>query len=222
MSSLPILFQDEWLVAIDKPAGFLVHPSDSPRPDDQVAMKILRDQLGKKIHVIHRLDQPTSGVLLFALDKYPARKLRQAFEKRRVEKIYHAVVHGHPEKRSWDCEIPLQKSTDAPEKPSRTSFKTLKLLQRQLALVEANPQTGRFHQIRKHLLHNGHPIVGDFRYRDTEQCLATGKELGIGTRMLLQAKSLTFTHPVTGIQIDIEAPVDSAINKVTQTRNPLL
>lgn len=221
MNSLPILFQDEWLVAIDKPAGVLVHPSDTPRPDDQVAMKILRDQLGgKMIHVIHRLDQPTSGVVLFALDKFSAKKLRQAFEKRLVEKNYLAVIHGHPARPSWNCDIPLRKFDNAPEKPSLTSFKTLELLEEQLALVEAKPQTGRFHQIRKHLVQGGHPIVGDFRYRDTELCLATGEKLEIGTRMLLQAKSLTFTHPVTELLVRIEAPVDSSINKVIQTRNP--
>ena len=85
MTSLPIFFQDEWLVAIDKPPGVLVHPSDQPKPGVLVAMKIFRDQVGEKIHVIHRLDQPTSGVLIFTTDRGAARKILQDFEKRRTK-----------------------------------------------------------------------------------------------------------------------------------------
>ncbi|MDC0318763.1 pseudouridine synthase, partial [Akkermansiaceae bacterium] len=96
MTPLSILFQDEWLVAIDKPPGFLVHPSDQPKSDDLVAMKILRDQIEKNIRVIHRLDQPTSGVVIFATNCSAARKLRKDFEKRRVKKRYLAMIHGHP------------------------------------------------------------------------------------------------------------------------------
>ena len=111
MTSLPILFQDEWLVAIDKPPGVLVHPSDQPKPDDLVAMKILRDQVGEKIHVIHRLDQPTSGVLIFATDRGAARKIRQDFEKRRIKKRYLAMVHGRPSTDRWTCRAPLKKTS---------------------------------------------------------------------------------------------------------------
>jgi tRNA pseudouridine65 synthase len=216
VTSLPILFQDEWLVAIDKPAGQLVHPSDHPKPDDLVAMKILRDQIGQNIHVIHRLDQPTSGVVLFALDKYPAKKLRQAFEKRHVEKTYLAIVHGHPTRPSWDCDLSLRKSEDAPEKPAFTAFKTLSHLAHDLTLIEAKPHSGRFHQIRRHLLHCGHPIVGDFRYLDEADCHLLGEKLGIGTRMLLQAKSLTLIHPVTKEPLTIAAPTDLLIERLAK------
>ncbi|MCH1497435.1 MAG: pseudouridine synthase, partial [Akkermansiaceae bacterium] len=88
MILLSILFQDEWLVAIDKPPGFLVHPSDQPTSEDLVSMKILRDQIEERIRVIHRLDQPTSGVVIFATNRGAARKLREDFEKRRVKKRY--------------------------------------------------------------------------------------------------------------------------------------
>lgn len=216
MTSLPILFQDEWLVAINKPAGQLVHPSDHPKPDDLVAMKILRDQIGQNIHVIHRLDQPTTGVVLFALDKYPAKKLRQSFEKRRVEKTYLAIVHGHPSHSSWDCDLPLRKSEDAPEKSALTSFKTLAHLAHDLALIEAKPHSGRFHQIRRHLLHCRHPIVGDFRYLNEADCHLLGEQLGIGTRMLLQAKSLTLIHPITKEPLTIEAPTDPLIDRLAK------
>jgi tRNA pseudouridine65 synthase len=216
VTSLPILFQDEWLVAIDKPAGYLVHPAEDPRPDDLVAMKILRDQLEKTIHVIHRLDQPTSGVVLFALDKYPAKKLRQAFEKRRVEKSYLAVVQGHPICPSWECEIPLRKTKDTPEKAAKTTFQVLDRLPGELSVIEARPHTGRFHQIRRHLVHGGHPIVGDFRYLEEDRCHAVGEKLGIGTRMLLQAKSLNLIHPITRAPLSIEAVTDPLIVEVAK------
>ena len=208
MTSLPILFQDEWLVAIDKPPGVLVHPSDQPKPDDLVAMKILRDQVGEKIHVIHRLDQPTSGVLIFATDRGAARKIRQDFEKRRIKKRYLAMVHGRPSTDRWTCRAPLKKTPEAPKRSAETSFRVLERERPQIALVEAIPNSGRFHQIRRNLLYSGHPIIGDFRYQHYNICKEAGERLGIGTRMLLQAKSLEFEHPITKNQLTIEAPED--------------
>ena len=208
MTSLPILFQDEWLVAIDKPPGVLVHPSDQPKPDDLVAMKILRDQVGEKIHVIHRLDQPTSGVLIFATDRGAARKIRQDFEKRRIKKRYLAMVHGRPSTDRWTCRAPLKKTPEAPKRSAETSFRVLERERPQIALVEAIPNSGRFHQIRRNLLYSGHPIIGDFRYQHYNICKEAGERLGIGTRMLLQAKSLEFQHPITKNQLTIEAPED--------------
>ena len=216
MISLSILFQDEWLVAIDKPPGFLVHPSDHPKADDLVAMKILRDQIEEKIRVIHRLDQPTSGVVVFATNRGAARKLREDFEKRRVKKRYLAMVHGHPSKEKWTCHTPLKKTPDAPEKTARTSFRVLEKKTQQLTLIEAFPHSGRFHQIRRHLVGSGHPIVGDFRYRDHNLCKEFGEKLGIGTRMLLQAKSLEFCHPITQVRLVIEAPIDPCIKHLAK------
>ena len=214
MTSLPILFQDEWLIVIDKPPGVLVHPSDQPKPDDFVAMKILRDQVGEKIHVIHRLDRPTSGVLIFATDRGAARKLRKDFEKRRIKKRYLAMVHGHPPTDSWTCRTPLKKTPEAPKRSAETSFRVLEEKTHQLALVEAIPNSGRFHQIRRHLLYSGHPIIGDFRYQHYNICKEAGERLGIGTRMLLQAKSLEFRHPITKNQLTIEAPTDPYLVKI--------
>jgi tRNA pseudouridine65 synthase len=149
VTPLSILFQDEWLVAIDKPPGFLVHPSDQPKSDDLVAMKILRDQIEKNIRVIHRLDQPTSGVVIFATNCSAARKLRKDFEKRRVKKRYLAMIHGHPSREEWICQAPLKKNPDSPEKPAETFFRVLEKQAQQLAFIEAFPNSGRFHQIRR-------------------------------------------------------------------------
>lgn len=216
MTSLPILFRDEWLIAVDKPPGVLVHPSDDPQCGDQVAMKILRDQISEKIHVVHRLDQPTSGVLLFATDRRAARKIRQGFEKRAILKKYLALVHGHPSRENWTCRVRLRKTPEAAEKTAETSFRVLRKTTRDLSLVEASPHSGRFHQIRRHLIEAGHPIVGDFRYQDFDHCMATGDRLAIGTRMLLQAKSLEFQHPITGDSTMIKAPTDPHIARLTK------
>ncbi len=205
---LNILYQDEWLIAVDKPAGQLVHPAEQPQDDDLVTMKILRNQIQQEVHVIHRLDRPTSGVLLFAINDRAAKKIRQDFEKRKIEKIYHAVVLGHPALSSWTCRIPLQKNADSPLLEAETEFTVLKMICEQSSLIEARPKTGRFHQIRRHLLHANHPIIGDYRYLGIERCDQLGKEFAIGTRMLLQAKALKFEHPFLKKEILIEAPPD--------------
>jgi tRNA pseudouridine65 synthase len=102
----------------------------------------------------------------------------------------------------------LKKTPEAPKRSAETSFKVLEKERPQIALVEAIPNSGRFHQIRRHLLHSGHPIIGDFRYQHYNICKEAGERLGIGTRMLLQAKSLEFRHPITKNQLRIEAPED--------------
>ena len=209
--ALDILFQDEWLVAVDKPAGQLVHPAEVPQEGDEVTMKILRDQIGKRVNTLHRLDRPTAGVLLFATDETAARALRRAFDAREIKKIYWAVTIGCPEEEAWICYDPIQKEEGAPSREAKTVFRRLADLGDGLGLVEARPETGRFHQIRRHLLAAGTPILGDYRYSGIERCDALGAKHGTGTRMLLQAKVLEFTHPITKVRVMVEAPVDPLI-----------
>lgn len=211
---LSILYEDEWIIAVDKPAGQLVHPSGDPRPEDEVTMKILRDQIGRRVRVAHRLDRPTSGVLLFALEDTAEKALREAFSARRIEKTYWAIVDGRPGDSEWVCEAPLAKDPDSEPQPARTEFRLLETLRHDLSLVEARPITGRFHQIRKHLLGAGLPIVGDYRYAGAERSDALGGLLGTGTRMLLQSRRLGLVHPCTGEPLLIEAPPDPAIERI--------
>ncbi len=221
MTPLSILYQDEFLVAIDKPAGMIVHPGREPEGPEWIAMKRLRDQLGRRVFPIHRLDRPTSGVLLFALDKQTAALAQQAFELRKVVKIYHAIVCGEAPQ-EWICETPLQTHPEGPLLPAQTSFKRLNVSPAfsfpaepalVLTLLKAVPMTGRFHQIRRHLLEAGIPIVGDFRYAGRERSYELGEILGTGTRMLLQSKVLELRHPVTGEPLKIEAPADADFRK---------
>jgi tRNA pseudouridine65 synthase len=228
MSSLPVLFEDESLVAIDKPAGMLVHPGREPEEPEWIAMKRLRDQLGRPVFPVHRLDRPTSGVLLFALDKKTAGLAQQAFETRAVTKIYHAVVCGITPP-DWTCDTPLRTQPEDAPLAAQTHFERLQVTPEaffaadpalRLSLIMAHPSTGRFHQIRRHLLESGFPIAGDFRYAGMNASYRLCEILDIGTRMLLQAKTLTFTHPHSGKNLHIEAPADPEFLKCFPDRPP--
>jgi tRNA pseudouridine65 synthase len=212
-----ILYQDDGLVAIDKPPGMIVHPGREAEGPEWVAMKRVRDLLGRQVYPVHRLDRPTSGVLLFALDLESCARVQQFFEKRQVEKTYLAVVEGIAPER-WTCEAPLQRVAEEPSQPAKTDFERLavapagsfgQLPELSLSLLKVIPYTGRYHQIRRHLLEAGHPIVGDFRYAGAERSFELGEVLGTGTRMLLQAKSLLLPHPNTGAPFEITAPADA-------------
>ena len=219
---LRVLYEDQWLIAVDKPAGQMVHPADVPREDDQVTMKILRDQIGRHVFPIHRLDRPTTGVLLFAKDKVVARPLHLALEKHEFQKTYFAVIYGEHENIVWDCYEPLKKNENSPSKEAHTTFRVLKqyehpalcsLPTKVISLIEVLPHSGRYHQIRRHLLHVGTPIVGDYRYAGIGISDMLGECLGTGTRMLLQAKELKINHPVTHDELIIESPMDEFILK---------
>ncbi len=213
-----ILFRDEVLIAVNKPSGHLVHPSDAPQEDDLVVMKRLRDQIGMHVNPIHRLDRPTSGVLLFGLNATATKKMCAQFQNGEITKKYLAVVKGIPTEREWECREPVRKQEKALPRDAYTSFKCLyterhERLGNTLSLIEATPHTGRHHQIRKHLLHQGYPIIGDYFYAGISHSDQHGEALGTGTRMLLQAKSLSFTHPITKEHLIIQAPLDEMIAK---------
>lgn len=217
--ALDILYQDEWLVAVNKPAGHMVHPADTPQPDDLVTMKILRDQLGQHIHTIHRIDRPTCGLLIFGLEPVATKQLQRDFENRKVSKTYVAVIEGKPEGSNWVCEEAIQKTEDAPFKDARTSFELqasieIPELSLWLSLVEAKPETGRHHQIRRHLSQAGHAIVGDYRYAGIERSTELTSALDLNERMLLQAKSLAFTHPIDGSAQCISCPTEPLIQRL--------
>jgi tRNA pseudouridine65 synthase len=216
MHPLTVIYQDDFLVAIDKPAGMLVHPGSEPEGPEWIAMKRLRDQLERPVFPVHRLDRPTSGVLLFALDKQTAGLAQQAFELRKVMKEYHAIVCGISPI-EWVCGSPLRKNPEDSLLAAETRFERLMISPEscfpgdstlRLSLLKATPRTGRFHQIRRHLLEVGMPVVGDFRYAGQERSFELGGILGTGTRMLLQAKSLELRHPRSGELLRIEAPED--------------
>lgn len=206
---LNIIYADDWFCAVDKPAGQLVHPADNPQEGDEVTMKILRDQLGQQVYNVHRIDRPTTGVLLFGTDRDAARALHRALEAHAVRKTYLAIVYGQPPAAEWLCDTPLQKDEAAPLREALTSFRLLEThAQHSIHLLECVPESGRFHQIRRHLASQDLPIVGDYRYAGIELSDRLGEMLGTGSRMLLQSRSLQFDHPITGEKVTITAPDD--------------
>ena len=215
-----ILYQDDYLVAVDKPAGLLVHRTGLDAGETQFALQLLRDQLGRPVWPAHRLDKGTSGVLLFALDADTARQLGQAFEAPDlVQKTYLAVVRGwppadgqvdHPLKRLADDARPGRDEVQA----AQTRYRTLEHYELPLpqggfpttrcALVELQPLTGRRHQLRRHLKHISHPIIGDATHGKGALNRAVAGLLGV-QRLWLQALRLELRHPVMGSPLRIEA-----------------
>jgi tRNA pseudouridine65 synthase len=218
---LTILYQDEHLVAVDKPAGLLVHRSPVDRRERRFALQMVRDQIGRRVYPVHRLDRPTSGVLLFCLSPEIAGKMAARFREGKVSKQYLAVVRGtlpaegridHPVKKIHDGKTG---GTTADKAASAvTDFRRLATCELPVAvdryptsrysLAALWPRTGRRHQLRLHMRHLRHPIIGDTRYgtgahnrffRSAFSC----------HRLLLMAKELVFRHPVLGETVRIAA-----------------
>lgn len=219
---LPILYQDAHLLAVDKPAGLLVHRSALDDADTRSAAQLLREQIQRPVHAVHRLDKGTSGVLLFALDARTARALGQAWATHAVRKHYVAMVRGWPAD-TGTIDHPLRRLDDDARgprgqsaQPARTHFRTLERLALPLpdrdfehtrcARIELTPETGRRHQLRRHCKHMAHPIIGDATHGKGALNRSVAALLGV-QRLWLHAQVLCLNHPVSGAPLAIEAPV---------------
>ena len=222
---LPILYRDEHIVVIDKPANLLVHRSEIDRHETRFAIQILRDQIGQWVWPAHRLDRGTSGVLLFGLNPESTRLLGQQFESGQVEKRYLAVVRGHPAEQG-SIDHPLSRQRDDYEfhgeassqtaQEALTHFRRLATIElpveidrypsSRYALLELEPVTGRRHQIRRHLKHIAHPIIGDSSYGKGRHNRYFAEQLACH-RLLLACTELSFQHPCNGDRLKIKAPV---------------
>ncbi|HKI60182.1 MAG TPA: tRNA pseudouridine(65) synthase TruC [Mariprofundaceae bacterium] len=231
---MEILFKDQWLVAINKPAGLLVHRSMIDRHETRFAVQILRDQIGQHVYPVHRLDKPTSGVLLFALNSDIARAMGEQFSDRSTCKTYLAVVRGYcdeSERIDYPLKEELDRKSDAradQEKPAQeavTSYNRLATVELPYAvgryetarysLVELIPETGRKHQLRRHMKHVFHPVVGDTTHGDGKQNQFFRDHFDCH-RLLLASTSLTFDHPVSGEQTTIHAGLDAPFNAIIE------
>jgi len=229
---LEILYEDEHIVVVNKPSGLLVHKSMIDRHETRYAMKILRNQLGKWVYPVHRLDKPTSGVLLFALSKESARELSEQFKAHTIEKSYVTVVRGyvseygrveHPlvEKLDKIADKDASESKEAQE--ALTEYKCLAQVELEASvgrydtvrysLVHLFPKTGRKHQLRRHMKHMNHHMLGDTKYGRGEHNKFIRNEYGVH-RLLLHADSLSFFHPVSGERITCRAPLDETFVKL--------
>ena len=216
---LPLLYEDQWLAVVNKPAGLMVHDSKLARGEDDFLADRLREQLGKPIFLIHRLDRATSGCLLLAFDRESASVLGKTLMGGEVEKDYLAVCRGWPAEDAFTVDHDLDGGPGKPvKKQAITHFQ--KLLEGELpipsagfptsryALLRCQPQTGRFRQIRRHLKHVSHHLIGDTSHGDGRHNRAF-RMAGIH-RMLLHAQALSFVHPGTGEAMRVDAPADAA------------
>lgn len=244
-TALRVLYADDALAVIDKPAGLMVHDSALARGETDFAANRLRAQFGKPIFLVHRLDRATSGCLLLAFDRDTASKLgkmlmsrdkedafekaafeksafeKAAFEKAAFEKDYLAVCRGWPE-HTFEIDHDLDGGPGKPlKKPAITRFERIATTELALpstgfetsryALLRAQPETGRFRQIRRHLKHVSHHLIGDTSHGDGRHNRSF-RMLGIH-RMLLHAQRLAFVHPHSGERIDAQAPLDAQFAK---------
>ncbi len=221
MPALDILYHDEHLVAINKPHGLLVHQSSIARDATEFALQLLRDQLNRHVYPAHRLDRKTGGVLLFALSKDIEKLMQQQFYENRVDKKYFAIVRGHTPAEQ-EIDYPLRKENGTLQ-DAFTRYKTFAQAELDVplgnhptsrySLVEANPQTGRMHQLRKHFSHIFHPIIGDRTHGCNKQNKLFKERWELDT-MMLHASQLSFTHPVTQSSTQIQAPLQDEFLRV--------
>jgi tRNA pseudouridine65 synthase len=222
---LDILYRDDHLIAVHKPSGLLVHRTNLDRHETRFAVQLLRDQIGQRVYPVHRLDKGTSGVLLFALDPDIGREVSGQFEQQEVAKKYLAVVRGRPAeageidhalvKRCDDYEW-TPESESAPPQPAVTRYRRLATCElpyevdryptSRYALVELEPLTGRRHQLRRHLKHIAHPIIGDATYGKGKHNRLFQTLFGCH-RMLLANLELQVRHPVTDETLTLTAPL---------------
>lgn len=220
---LEILYQDEYIVAVNKPHGLLVHQSPIARDAEEFALQILRNQLNKMVYPSHRLDRKTSGILVFALDKATDRIMQQKFQNREVEKKYWALVRGFaPAEMTIDYAL---KREDETLQDAITHFKSLEYFELDMpfgkhktsrySLIEAIPETGRMHQLRKHFAHIFHPIIGDRPHGCNKQNKFWLENFKMNT-MLLHACELSFEHPYTNETVIIKATISDEFKRALE------
>jgi tRNA pseudouridine65 synthase len=216
-AALAILHEDQAIVVVAKPSGLLVHRTDQA-PDDQVVLQLARDATGgAHLYPVHRLDRGASGVLVLARSSEAARVLHVQFEDGHAEKRYLALVRGTPPD-AGIIDHPIPRREDGPRVPAVTEFRRLATItteivdragqsrQQTYSLVEARPRSGRRHQVRRHLKHVGHPLLGDVHYGKSEHNRLARARYGL-ERLALHARSLAFDHPTTGARVCFEAPL---------------
>ncbi|HET8871055.1 MAG TPA: pseudouridine synthase [Aquabacterium sp.] len=221
---LPILYLDESLVVIHKPSGWLVHRTGLDAGETRFVVQTLRDQLGQMVFPVHRLDKGTSGVLVMALSSAVAREIAHCFEQHQVSKSYLAMVRGWPLD-EFVVDHPLKPDdapTDASAQDAVTHFRRAARLElpvpvdrypsTRVTLVEAFPTTGRRHQIRRHLKHASHPIIGDATHGKGAHNRWWATRLGI-QRLWLHAHRLSMAHPVTGVLMNWESQLSQPFNQ---------
>ncbi len=216
MGPLEVIFEDEHYIGINKPSGILVHKTPLERdPKAKFALQLLRDQIGQRVYPLHRIDRPTTGVLLFAKSSEAAALLQPGFSGNGIKKSYLTIVRGFVPEEHGMIDKPLAKDLEHEEQPALTEY--WKMAETEIpfasserypssrySLVKVYPHTGRMHQIRRHFAHIRHYIIGDNTHGDNKQNKFFRSRFGMHY-MLLHAWQLKFKHPVSEEQVEINA-----------------
>ncbi|ALM53692.1 pseudouridine synthase [Halomonas huangheensis] len=225
---LPILYQDDHLVAVHKPAGMLVHRSPLATDASEFLVQRLRDQIGQRVYPVHRLDRPTSGIILFALSSNIASRLSQSFSEHQIDKRYLAVVRGVGPveqciNRPLREEDGIRPKAEMPAMDAVTEVRRLDSVelpvqvdrypQTRYSLMAVHPLSGRRHQIRRHLSGIGYPIIGDAKHGKGNHNRFFRDRLDCG-RLLLSATSLRFEHPVLRTSLTLICPLDACMTQL--------
>jgi tRNA pseudouridine65 synthase len=233
-NTLQVLYQDEHFIVVNKPSGLLVHRSEVDRRETRFAVQLVRDQIGQRVYPVHRLDKPTSGVLLFALHAEAARKIMERFQSNEVLKTYIAVVRGYADEQGY-IDYPLKEEPDKMtdrkarrNKAAQTAVTEYRRLGRielpfpvgrytttRYSLLSVTPHTGRKHQIRRHMKHIFHPVVGDTTHGDGRHNAFFRQQFDCN-RLLLAATGLSLRHPYSGEQLSVTAMPDSSFINIME------
>ncbi|MFP4339960.1 MAG: pseudouridine synthase [Cyclobacteriaceae bacterium] len=218
---LEIVYQDDQLLAINKPHGLLVHRSPIAKDAEVFALQLLRDQVGQHVFPLHRLDRKTGGLLLFAKDEESSRAVQKLFATGSVEKTYLAIVRGFTEEEGV-IDYPLKKENGKVQE-AVTAYRTLGRAElavpvgkhdtSRYSLLEVKPRTGRMHQIRRHLAHIFHPIIADRPHGCNKQNALFKNRWQMDT-MLLHASSLGLVHPVNQKKIHLKADIQKEFRRM--------
>lgn len=237
-TTIDVVYRDDYYVAVNKPPGLMVHRAKQTPKEEPILLQLVRDQIGSFLYPAHRLDRPTSGIVIFGLQSDAAARLVKLFTRREVSKTYLALVRGFtPQSGAIDLPLRDRFGDDQPDydpechpmQDAHTDYQMKKWYElpwpqqkfstSRYALIEAMPKTGRWHQIRRHLKHIAHPIVGDYRHGDPWHNLKFESDLGLN-RMLLSAIRLQFIHPYTLEEMTIESSPGVNFEKVLQGMEP--
>jgi len=218
-----IIYQDNDLVICNKPVNLPVHKNDFMPHDAPYLTKQTGQMLDKSVYNVHRLDSKTSGLIVLALNPEIAKNLTLQFEHKEVEKVYYALVRENPESGTFDENVLIKKR--GKKKSAITHYKTIESIKTNicykefqdinLSLVEINPETGRWHQIRQHFAIHRFDILGDTHHGDWTLNRIITEKTGI-KRLFLHAGQLTFTHPVLQQKVHFESPIPDEFQKVLQ------
>jgi tRNA pseudouridine65 synthase len=234
---LEIIYRDDVMVAINKPSGLLVHRTALDRHETEFAVQRLRDQIGRRVWPVHRLDRGTSGVLVFALDAVSAHALADQFAQHTPDKRYLVLVRGHPAE-AGVIDHPLRRVIDAIDpraaregaepvevQPALTRYRRLATVElpvavdrypsSRYALVEALPLTGRTHQIRRHMNHIAHPVIGDSTHGKGVHNRYFASAWGV-SRLMLACIHMQVRHPVSGDPITLQCDPGEAFGRLAE------